>query len=64
MKYSFTCPACNQSVTVDAETDQEAIEKIIEEGKDHAAKVHPELGPLSEDQMRAFVQVGLKKHEE
>jgi len=55
MKYSFTFPApCNYEVKVDAGNDDEAVGKIIMAGEVHRKQVHPDMPPMTEDQVRSF----------
>ncbi len=62
MKYSFSCPApCNYKINVDAQSDDEAVNKIVEEGKVHAEKAHPDMPPMTEDQMKGIVRMGMRK---
>ena len=62
MKYSFTCPApCNYQIKVDAQYDDEAVRKIMEEGKIHAKKAHPDMPPMTEEQMKSMLRAGMKK---
>jgi len=62
MKYSFQCPApCNYEIKVDAQTDDEAINKIMAVGKLHAKEAHPEMSPMSEQQMKDMLKAGMEK---
>jgi predicted small metal-binding protein len=62
MKYSFTCPGpCNYEIKVDAKDDQEAIGKIMTEGVEHAKKDHPDMPPMTEEQMKSMIRTGMKK---
>lgn len=63
MQYSFKCPLCNQSLTIDAETDDEAVEKFLAEGKVHVAEHHPGAASLPEEQLKAMIRFGMKKQE-
>lgn len=62
MKYSFTCPApCNYEIKVDANSDDEAVNKILAEGAKHAKTAHPDMPPPGEEQARAMVRTRMKK---
>ena len=62
MKYSFTCPApCNEKIEVDAQNDTEAIEKLLVAGKAHAKKAHPDMPPMTDEQMKSMLKAGMKK---
>ena len=63
MKYSFKCPACEHTVAVEAENDDEAVNKINAEGATHAAQVHPDMPPMSEEQMTQMVRQSMTKEE-
>jgi predicted small metal-binding protein len=62
MKYSFKCPApCNYEITVDAQTDDEAMNKIMAAGQVHARESHPDMPSMSEQQMKDMLKAGTKK---
>ena len=62
MKYSFACPApCNYEVKVEAQNDDEAMNKLMAEGKVHAEAAHPNMPPMSEQQMKDMLKSGMKK---
>ena len=45
MKYSFACPlaGCKDTMTVEAENKEEALNRLTEEAKKHLKTFHPEL---------------------
>jgi predicted small metal-binding protein len=62
MKYSFKCPApCNYEIKVDAQNDDEATNKLMAAGKVHAKEKHPNMPPMSEQQMKDMFKAGMKK---
>ncbi len=62
MKYTLSCPSpCNYTIKVDAQSDDEAIKKIMEEGKDHVKKAHPDMPPMTEDQMKEMVRTNMRR---
>ena len=62
MKYSFKCPApCNYEVKVDAGNDDEAVGKIIKAGEVHRKQAHPNMPPMTDEQLRTTVRSGMKK---
>ena len=62
MKYSFKCPgSCNYEVKVDAQNDDEAIGKIIKAGEVHRKEAHPDMPPMTEEQLKNIVRSGMKK---
>lgn len=63
MNYSFKCPACEHTITVEAENDDEAVQKINTEGVVHAQQVHPEMPPMSEEQMTQMVRENMTREE-
>jgi len=61
MKYSFKCPPpCNYEIKVDANSDTEAVEKIMRAGVVHKKEAHPDM-KISEEQMKSMVRSGMKK---
>ena len=61
MKYSFTCPApCNYEVKVDAGNNDEAVGKIIKAGEVHRKQAHPDMPPMTEEQLKNIVRSGMK----
>lgn len=61
MQYSVKCPLCSQSLTVDAESDEAAVEITLKEAKAHMETHHPFIGAMPEDQMKAMIRIGMKK---
>jgi predicted small metal-binding protein len=62
MKYSFKCPApCNYEIKVDAQNDDDAMNKFIAAGKVHAKEAHPNTTPMSEQKMKDMFKAGMKK---
>jgi hypothetical protein len=62
VKYSFKCPApCNEEIEVDAQNDNEAIEKLMTAGKAHAKKAHPNMPPMTDEQMKTMLKANMKK---
>jgi hypothetical protein len=62
LKYTYSCPLCKESVTVEAATEEEALEMITKEGKDHAKTAHPGF-PIPEQMLRNMIKGGMKKVE-
>jgi hypothetical protein len=62
MKYSFKCPApCNHEIKVDAQNDEEAMNKLMAAGKVHAKEKHSDMPAMSEQQMKDMLKTGMKK---
>jgi len=62
MNYSMTCPnPCNQVIRVDAQNDDEAINKLMEAGKEHLKAKHPEMPPMPEAHMISMLKANMKK---
>jgi predicted small metal-binding protein len=62
MKYSFKCPApCNYEIKVDAQTDDDAMNKIMAAGQVHVRESHPDMPSMSEQQMKDMLKAGMKK---
>jgi predicted small metal-binding protein len=61
MKYSCQCPPpCNYEIKVEANNDDEAVEKIMQAGAAHIKEAHSDV-KMSEAQMRSMVRSNLKK---
>lgn len=45
MHYTFACPLdqCEEVMMVEAENDEQALEKLVAIAKDHLAEAHPKL---------------------
>jgi predicted small metal-binding protein len=62
MKYSFKCPdPCNYEVKVDAQNDDEAVNRIIKAGEVHRKQAHPDMPPMTMDQLKNIVRSGMKR---
>jgi predicted small metal-binding protein len=62
MKYAFSCPSpCNYTINVEAQSDEEAIGKIVAAGKVHAKEAHPDMPPMTEQEMKQMVRTGMRK---
>jgi len=62
MKYSFKCPApCNYEIKVDAQNDDDAMNKLMAAGKVHAKEAHPNMPPMPEQKMKDMFKAGMKK---
>ncbi|HEX2965072.1 MAG TPA: hypothetical protein VHO84_04775 [Syntrophorhabdaceae bacterium] len=61
MKYSITCPApCNHEIKVDAQNDDEGINKLLVAGKAHAKEAHPDMS-MSDQEMREMISNSMTK---
>lgn len=68
MKYTFTCPVDGYVSTVDAENDDEAVQKLMEAGKVHMAdpayqQGHQAAPPVADEEMAQMVRSGMKKED-
>jgi hypothetical protein len=61
MKYSFTCPADNQVLSTTANTDDEAMKKLLEIGNKHMKQFHKDMPPMSEEEARKMIRSVWKK---
>lgn len=48
-------------MTVEAENDDEAVAKFNEAGTVHTKEVHPDMPPMSEEDMTNMVRTGMQK---
>ena len=62
MNYSFVCPVpgCGHTVKVEAVSDEDAVQKIMMAGAEHAKNVHPNM-PVNENEMLEMVKTQMKK---
>ena len=60
MTYSFQCQ-CGQTLSVDAQNDDEALGKLMDVGADHMPAVHPNAPPMSDEEMKNMLRSGMKK---
>jgi hypothetical protein len=62
MQYSFKCPApCNYEIKVDAQNDDEAVNKLMAAGKVHVKDAHANMPPMPEQKMKDMFKAGMKK---
>jgi hypothetical protein len=62
VKYSFKCPApCNEEIKVDAENDDDAVKKLMVAGKAHIKAAHPDMPPMTDEQMKSMLKAAMKK---
>lgn len=57
MTYTFTCSQGHEPITftVEAENDDEALQKIMEQSGSHVQEAHPELANMPEDQVKGLI---------
>lgn len=57
MVYKFTCSQGHDPVTftVEAENDDEALQKLLEQSGPHAAQVHPEMANMSPGDVKNLI---------
>ena len=61
MKYSIQCPPpCSYEIKVEANNDDEAVEKIMKAGAAHIKEAHSDM-KISETEMRSMVRSNMKK---
>ena len=62
MKYSLSCPPpCSHKINVDAQSDDEGIDKIVEKAKEHVKDAHPDMPPMSDSEMKEMVRSSMQK---
>lgn len=64
MSYSFTCSQGHEPVTfgpVEAETDDEAVEKLMELAKPHLAEAHADMKDMTPEQGAELVKANMTK---
>lgn len=63
MRYSLKCPLCNKALTIEADNNDAALERFLEEGKNHMKEDHPQVPAIPEEQLKAMIRFGMKKDE-
>jgi hypothetical protein len=61
VKYSFACAMDDWKTTVEAQNDEEAVDKIMEFAKVHLGEAHPEMANAPADQLKGMVPAGMKR---
>ena len=64
-KYIFTCAQGHDPIyfTVEAASDEEALQKLLEQSGPHAAEKHPELANMPPDQVNQMIMSNWTKEE-
>ncbi len=60
MGYEMKCPLCGQEMSVDVDSETEAIELILDEGIKHVEEAHKDL-PMDEGMLKQLLQTNMKK---
>jgi hypothetical protein len=61
MEYFLKCPSpCNYEIKVEANSDDEAVDKIMQAGLAHKNEAHSDM-KISDEQMRIMVRSNMKK---
>lgn len=63
MTYTFTCDQGHDPITftAEAENDEEALQKIMEQAQPHISEKHSELANMPEDQVKNLIMSSWKK---
>ncbi|MGZ7066268.1 MAG: hypothetical protein ACXVI6_07935 [Candidatus Aminicenantales bacterium] len=61
MKYSFTCAPDGVVLSTEANTDEEALTKLVELSKKHMKEFHKNQAPVSDAESRKFIKSIWKK---
>lgn len=64
-KYSFDCDMEHEPMhfEVEAESDEEALKKMMDELGPHAKEHHPEMADKSQEEMEDMIKSGWHKEE-
>ncbi len=56
MKYKFSCPleGCSQEMTIEANSEEEAVQELTDKAKMHLASAHPEV-QKTDDQVKSDI---------
>ncbi len=60
MAHEMKCPLCGKEMTVDVETEAEAIELILTEGIKHVEEEHKDM-PMDRDMLKQLIQTNMRK---
>ncbi len=61
VKYKFVCPAADRyAIDVEAQNEDEAVEKVKAESQQHLAKVHPEMLKMSDEEIKGMLRSSTK----
>lgn len=60
MGYEMKCPLCGQEMSVDVDSETEAIELILDKGIKHVEEAHKDL-PMDEGMLKQLIQTNMKK---
>ena len=65
MLYSFTCSQGHEPMTftAEAENDEEALQKIMDQTQPHVAEKHSEMANMSEEEAKNMITSMWKKEE-
>ena len=63
MKYSVLCTGCNTSIYVEADTDNDAIERLIVAGREHEMLYHTGMTPYTQEEIESYIRSSFKKVE-
>jgi hypothetical protein len=61
MKYSFTCKADGEVLSVEAKDDKEALRKLMVLGKKHVKDAHRGASPMTATEWQKFLRAEWKK---
>ncbi len=60
MGYEMKCPLCGQEMSVDVDSETEALKLILDEGVKHVQEAHKDL-PMDEGMLKQLIQTNMKK---
>jgi|GEM_PF-4942134 len=61
MKYTYSCGMDDYRMTVEAKTDDEAVGKLRELGKQHVKQSHANAAPMTDAEFEADIRAKMKK---
>jgi len=63
--HSMNCPVdgCDFNIEVHAHDDDEAVTAIMQAGKEHFGKVHPDAPGMSPEEMEKATREHMQKHD-
>jgi hypothetical protein len=60
MKYSVICTACNTPIYAEADTENDAIERLIVAGREHEMLYHTGMKPYTQEEMETYIRSTFK----
>lgn len=60
MKYTLKCPMCEEVMTVEADTEEEAMKMMKEKGTAHMMAMHKDAPTMTEEESEKMIKENWK----